>query len=975
MKIKQSIIGEITDNIGGEIRLDDLHQTLYATDASIYKEKPIGVVYPKDQKDVQHIVRIANQYGIPLIPRAAGTSLAGQCVGGGLVVDISLHMNKIIAFNQEEKWIKVQPGVIRDELNNYLKPFGLFFGPNTSTANRCMIGGMVGNNSCGSTSIEFGNTRDHVIGLDIVLSDGSLMEVKPVDHVEDYISKIENPLERKVYDYFIELLSQSDVRDLVLSAYPHQEIKRRNQGYALDALLNMVPFDQNNGESFNLSKILCGSEGTLAFTTGITLNLVDLPSEHVAVVCGHYSTISDSMKATLVAMKHQPSKCELMDKTVLDCARTNPDQLKNMFFVVDDPQAILTVEFRGQTIEEAQQKADLLVNDLQSQQLGFANPIVLGKQTDQIWELRSAGLGVLSNVKGDAKPLACIEDTAVRIEDLPEYIAEFEEICLQHHQKAVFYAHAGAGELHLRPILNLKDPKDVKGLRDISEASARLVKKYNGVLSGEHGDGRLRGEFLPFMVGEQVYDIWKDIKQLWDPNNIFNPGKIVNSPPMDEELRYSVNEADWSTDTVFDYSESGGMMRAIEKCNGTGDCRRIAESGGTMCPSYMATRQEKDTTRGRANVMREYMKGNGEETSFTSPEVMEVLDLCLSCKGCRAECPSNVDMARLKAEYSHKYYQTNRRKYRDYLVLNFYSMYGWASIWPAFSNFMIKNFGKVIKSVAGFAPERSLPLVAKTSWKKWLQQNPSTIKPHQTKTVYLFVDEFVDRNEAELGIVTTKLLRQLGYDVRFQSHAESGRAAFSKGFLDVAVELATENIKTFGPLLNDNAVLVGIEPSAVLSFRDEYPDVVRGELKSMADKIKPLVFTIEEFLWKEYENGNISSTDFDDMQRMVKLHLHCHYKSLGDKTAPQSILSIPTGHHIEYIKSGCCGMAGSFGFEKEHYELSTSVGELVLFPQVRNASEQYLIAAQGVSCRHQIKDGTDRTALHPVEILYSALKK
>ncbi|WP_236975104.1 FAD-binding and (Fe-S)-binding domain-containing protein [Membranihabitans maritimus] len=968
---------KLRHEIEGELFMDDLHQTIYSTDASIYKEKPVGVVFPKSREDLQRIVVFAKENNLSLIPRAAGTSLAGQCVGNGLVVDISRYMTNIIEVNVEEQWVKVQPGVIRDELNNFLKPYGLFFGPNTSTANRCMIGGMVGNNSCGSTSIEFGNTRDHVLEIETVLSDGSIVIFKEIDN-QEYERKIkDDSLEGRIYKWFDSKLKNEKVAKLIAECYPHPEIKRRNQGYALDRLLEMKPYSTSNQENINLSKFLCGSEGTLAITASVKLNLVPLPSPQVAVLCIHFQSINESMKATVEAMRNSPSKCELMDKTVLDCAKTNPDQLKNMFFVQGDPQAILMVEFRGEDLKEAKMRADKLKEVLQSNNMGFAFPIILGEETNKIWELRAAGLGVLSNVKGDAKPIACIEDTAVRIKDLPEYIAEFEEICSGFNQKAVFYAHAGAGELHLRPILNLKTQEGVKGLRDISFASAKLVKKYRGVLSGEHGDGRVRAEFLPFMVGEEVYGLWKDIKRTWDPNNLFNPGKIVDAPPMDTSLRYTTVEPDWDQETVFDYSDSGGMMKAIEKCNGTGDCRKIAESGGTMCPSYMATRKEKDTTRARANAMREYMKGNGKEKSFESREVMEILDLCLSCKGCSSECPSNVDMTKLKAEYQYHYYKSNRRKLRDYLILHFYSLYKVAAILPGFSNLIINTFSSLIKSISGFAPGRSLPQVSKVSWGKYMhnymRRHGDTVESVKKVTVYMFIDEFIDLNEASIGIKTVELLKKLGYKVVFIPHKESGRAAFSKGFLEKARSYAEKNVEIFSSKLDENNVLVGIEPSAILGFRSEYPNILRGDSRQKAIDMKPFVFTIEEFLWDQYQKGKFDIDVFDSKTRNIKLHLHCHYKSISDKSIPIQVLSIPRGNHVEYIPSGCCGMAGSFGFEKEHFDISNDIAELVLFPSIRDSKEEYIIAAQGVSCRHQILDGINAHAVHPIEILYDAL--
>lgn len=974
-QINSDLFSDLLNRIEGDGYSDELHRKLYATDASIYKEMPLGVVFPRNKQDCQIIVQWAGRHKIPLIPRAAGTSLAGQVVGQGLVVDVR-YMTEILELNEEEGWVRVQPGVIRDQLNNFLAPYGWYFGPNTSTANRCMIGGMVGNNSCGSTSIEYGNTRDHVLALEVILSDGSFAFFRDEKPEKEPGAGADGIIREGVYRYLDGLLGDAAMREKITEAYPHPEIKRRNQGYALDALMDSGRFDPASVRDFNMCKLLCGSEGTLAFTTEITLNLVPLPDEDVVVLCPHFDTVDQALKATVEAMAHRPSKCELMDRTILECARENPEQLKNSFFIEGDPGALLMIEFRNDENHSSGEKALRLKEEFLQKNICSTATLVRGKESEKVWALRAAGLGVLSNVKGDAKPVACIEDTAVRLEDLPAYIEEFEAICREHEQKAVFYAHAGAGELHLRPILNLKTEKGVQDLREISEASARLVKKYKGVLSGEHGDGRVRAEFLPMMVGEEIFEIWKEIKRVWDPSNIFNPGKIVNAPPMDTALRYTTDEPDWSYDTYFKFEQVGGMMRTIENCNGTGDCRKLPETGGTMCPSYMATRHEKDSTRGRANTMREYMKGNGEELNFDSEEVMEVLDLCISCKGCKSECPSNVDMTKLKSEYYAQYYKNHRRRLRDYLILHFYSLYRLAASVPGLSNGLIKAGGKIIKGLSGFAGARSLPHVSGPTWKKWMKRHHSAGTPDRTTRVYIFIDEFTDVNEAGIGKHTVLLLEGLGYEVVYLPHGESGRAAFSKGFLDAGKKFAEANVRKFGFIAEEeNAVLVGVEPSAILSFRDEYPEILRGDLYEKAKALAEKVYTVEEFLYREAAAGHIVSAQFDREKRTIALHLHCHYKAMAEKESVVALLSLPANHHIEYIRSGCCGMAGSFGFEKEHFDLSMQIGELVVLPAMRSLSDGVIPVAQGTSCRHQVLDGAGVRAFHPVDVLYDALLK
>ncbi len=654
----KTLLLQLASKLEGELHFDAMMKSLYATDASVYRELPMAVALPKHTKDIQELISFADTNKLSLIPRAAGTSLAGQCVGNGIVVDISKYMNQILEINTNENWVRVQPGVIRDELNLFLNPYGLFFGPNTSTANRCMIGGMVGNNSCGSTSIVYGSTREHVLELKTILSDGSEVVFNTLSEKQFEGKKNGNSLESQLYQQIFKELSNTETQNEILKEYPKSSVKRRNTGYAVDALLKSSVFSESD-ESFNFCKLLCGSEGTLAFTTEIKLNLVPLPKSKDVVIAAHFNSINESLQATVIAMKHHPTACELMDKTILDCTKENIEQQKNRFFLEGDPQVIIFIEFRSDSLHESEILANYLIKELKENNLGYAFPIISGDQTENIWNLRKAGLGLLANIPGDKKAVACIEDTAVNVDELPEYISEFSALMKDFNQEAVYYAHAGAGELHLRPLLDLKKSEDVKLFRDISEASAKLVKKYKGSLSGEHGDGRVRSEFIQIAIGNENYNLLKRIKHTWDANSIFNPGKIIDAQPMDTSLRYEPDIKTKEIETVFNFDETGGLLRTVEKCNGSGDCRKLNFAGGTMCPSYRATLDEKDTTRGRANILREFLTQNVKDNPFNHPEIKIAMDLCLSCKGCKSECPSNVDMATLKAEFLHQYYKNN----------------------------------------------------------------------------------------------------------------------------------------------------------------------------------------------------------------------------------------------------------------------------------------------------------------------------
>ena len=965
---------QLRNDLKGELHFDSLMKTLYSTDASVYQELPLAVAFPKDKKDIQILVQFAKNHGTSLIPRTAGTSLAGQCVGDGIVVDVSKHFTKIIEFNQEEAWVRVQPGVVRDQLNDFLRPHGFFFSPITSTANRAMIGGMVGNNSSGTTSIEYGSTRDHVLELKTILSDGSETVFKALNQ-KAFAEKLAlQNLEGALYRQIQEELSSETNQQNIIEHFPKPSIHRRNTGYAVDYLLKSEVFT-TDGPAFDFCKLLCGSEGTLAITTEIKIHVDPLPKPFDIVVAAHYNSVHDSMEAAQIAMQHQPSACELMDKIILDCTKDNIEQSKNRQFVQGDPKGLLLVEFRGHTKAEAETKADVLISDMQKRGRGYAFPKVYPPATKGVWKLRSAGLGLLSNIPGDKKAVACIEDTAVALEDLANYIDEFEELMKGFGQRSVYYAHAGAGEIHLRPILDLKTSEGVADFYKISEASAKLVKKYKGSLSGEHGDGRVRAAFIPMMVGEENYALFKRIKKTWDAKGIFNPGKIVDAPPMNTSLRYEPEQETPEFDTILDFSDTGGILRMAEKCNGSGDCRKLPNSGGTMCPSYQATRNEKDTTRVRANTLRKFLTKNEGENPFDHPEIKEVMDLCLSCKGCTSECPSNVDMSSLKAEFLHQYYQTNGIPLRAKAFANIARLNNFGSLFPSITNVFLKGKAPsaLLKKLLNVAPERSLPSLHSTTLYKWFKKEAPVPTGKVIKQVYLFCDEFTNYNDTPIGIKAIQLLTHLGYEVKLIAHPESGRAAISKGLLKIAQAYAISNVNLFKDKITPETPLLGIEPSAILSFRDEYPRLVAAKDKNLAKDLGQNTFLIEEFIAKEFQAGNIQSYQFTNASKQILLHGHCHQKALASVDPSAWILSIPENYSVDIVPSGCCGMAGSFGYEAEHYAVSMEIGNLVLFPAVKKAKADTIIAAPGTSCRHQILDGTGRGALHPVEVLFDAL--
>lgn len=968
--IDNNILYDLKSKLNGDLFFDDLHKAIYATDASVYRKIPLAIAYPQDLSDLKALINFAQQHQIGLIPRTAGTSLAGQCVGDGLVVDTSKYFTRILGFNEREKTVTVEPGVIRDDLNRFLKPYGLFFGPNTSTSNRCMIGGMVGNNSSGSTSIKYGVTRDKIIRLNTVLSDGSTAVFREIC-CDDFKSKMQGQtLENKIYRQLYEELSQNTIQTEILNNFPNPKIHRRNHGYAVDALLNCSLFGGKN-DTINLGQLLCGSEGTLAFTTEITLQLDDLPPKENLMIAVHFNSLSESLEAVVIAMQHDLYSCELMDKTILDCTKSNREQVLNRFFIEGDPGAILMIEVAATTKSDVLNQAQNIVNDLKNHQYGYAFPILEGDNINKVIELRKAGLGLLGNIIGDKKAVACIEDTAVLFSDLPKYIGELQKIMDKYGQRAVFFAHAGAGEIHIRPILNLKKQEDVILFRTITTETAKLVKSFGGSFSGEHGDGMVRAEFIPLMIGEKNYELLKRIKSTFDPNNILNPGKIVNPFKMDENLRYIPEREEPEIDTILDFSDSLGILRATEKCNGSGDCRKSVEAGGVMCPSYRATKNETDTTRARANALREFLTNSNQQNKFNYQELKQVFDLCLSCKACASECPSNVDVAALKAEFLYQYQKENLPDFRTKIFAQNAKFAAKVGGFAFLAN-QIANTS-LSKRILGIATQRSIPKIANQSFYKWfIKHQKQTNSNKYQSAVYLFNDEFTNYYDVNIGKDAVFLLEGLGYKVNVILHAESGRSAISKGFLEDAKIFADKNIAIFKELITNEMPLIGLEPSAILTFRDEYLRL--ADDKDAAKKIAKNTFTIEEFISNEFTKGNIKSTQFTIEEKQIKVHTHCHQKSLSNSHNTFTMLNIPKNYSVQLLASGCCGMAGSFGYEKEHYEISMQIGEDSLFKKLRPLSIETLIAANGTSCRHQIKDGTKRQALHPVSILKNALK-
>ena len=965
-------LAELAGMMEGEVRTDAVHRALYATDASIYELIPFGVALPRSPEDLVRIVTVCTRAGIPMTARTAGTSLSGQAVGPGLIVDTGRYLNRVLSIDTERREARVQPGVVRDELNRLLRPHGLMFGPDTSTSNRCMVGGMVGNNSCGSYSIHYGTTRENLTSMEVVLADGTVAELGEMTREAWLTREAEGGLLGEAMRT-VRGLVEGQVA-AIRNAFPKPQVKRRNTGYALDDLTYSWMGDAPE-RTANLARLLCGSEGTLALTREVTLKLVPVPKATM-VVAAHFATIDEAMHATVEAVKLGPAAVELLDKRTLDLSRLNLEQERNRWFLEGDPGAILVIEFFADTSDEARARCEAVVAALQGAGLGYAFPIIAPPHINSIWELRKAGLGVLMGSPGDTKPQTLVEDTAVAVEDLPAYIAEFARLMSRHQVDCVYYAHASVGELHLRPELDFKQAGDVARAEAIAADVADLVRKYRGSLSGEHGDGRVRGPYIERVMGSVAYGWLEQVKQAFDPKGLFNPNNITQTRPMTDDWRYHPQYVQRELESGFAYAESGGLQRAVERCNGAGVCRKTPSMGGTMCPSYMVTGEEHDTTRGRANLFR-LMLQKGPEAMFRSEALGEALELCVGCKGCKSECPASVDMARLKTEYWAGRYALEgtplaARAFGE--VTEWSRLAQEVPLGAAIANRLSRTSlaKKVMAKTLGLSEARTMPAIAPRSFFDWWEERKAPTSSDAPR-VCLFVDEFTDRYEPEVGRAAVEVLEAGGFAVVAPHLAPSGRTYLSRGLMEQAREVIGQNVVTLDRLLEDVVAVVGIEPSAILTYLDESLDFAGVQWREAAERVAKKIRLAEDFV-AEVAAREPERWRWRSDATAVMLHGHCHQKALVGTTGATAALKA-AGCGVETIASGCCGMAGSFGYEAKNYEVSMAMGELVLFPAVRAAGEEKQIAASGTSCRHQIHDGTGRAAQHTMVVLAERLAR
>ena len=948
---------KLCSRIKGDVAFDDMTLGIYATDASIYQIKPIGLILPKDETDVAAVVQICAEHNVSILPRGGGTSLNGQCVGPSVIMDFTKYMDKVLELNVEQRWVRVQPGLVLDVLNASLLEHGLHFAPDPATSNRATIGGMIGNNSSGTRSIIYGITRDHVLESKVMLSDGTILELKGLPR-QEYDDHDGNAREAEIYSGFKKIVEAN--RDQIVERYP--KVMRRVQGYNLDAFIDK--------DSWNLTELMVGSEGTLGVCLEAKLNIEPLPNSKVLCTV-HFSDLLEAIRTVAPILEHKPSAVEIMDSDVVVRGRKNLSTAPLCGFIQGDPQAILVVEFYGDTPGQATQRAEALVADLQNQKLGYTWPIISEpSEQAKVWGVRKSGLGLMLGIKGDRKPLPFIEDACVPIEVLPEYIDSILNFCRGRGVPVAMYAHASVGTIHVRPVLNLKVQEDIDNLKAISRHAFGLVKKYGGAWSGEHGDGRVRSPYLEEYFGKQLYDALRQIKKLFDPAGLMNPGVIVDPNPIDQDLRYGIDYRTPSEPTMYHYREDGSFAAAVEMCTGVGACRQKLD--GAMCPSYRATGDEEHSTRGRSNALRLAMTGQLGADAMTSRRLFEVMDLCLSCKSCKSECPSNVDLTRLKSEFLQKYHDTNGVPLREKIIANSASMASRMAGWKApIVNWLQKTslFRTILEKVAGFDRRRRAPEYARVPLDKWFARRPRT-NGRLTRKVVLFDDTYMKYHQTDIGISAVELLESCGYEVVLANAGCCQRPRISHGFLREAKRLGERTLRNLDVYIQQGLKIAVCEPGCCSALTDDLPDLIDDE--ALGGRVKANVMMIDEFLLREIQEGRLDC-QFTSKLKQILIHGHCHQKSLFGTTAMKEILQRVPGMTVSEMDSGCCGMAGSFGYEREHYDLSMQIGEDRLFPTIRNRQKEAAVVACGFSCRHQIADGTGANALHWVETLRGSI--
>ena len=948
-------------SIAGEVRFDRVSRALYSTDASVYQIEPLGVVVARTREDVVQTVRLCDQYQCPLTLRGGGTSQAGQAVGAGLILDTSKHLNRLLEVDPGRRIARVEPGLVLDELNAQLKPHGLRFAPDISTASRATVGGMMANNSAGARSVLYGITLHHVLEQQVVLADGTLAHFRDLSPAELDEACGGESLAARGYRAVRRLAAGCG--DEIERRYP--KLLRRVGGY------NLNEFTRTD-RPFNLTRLMIGSEGTLGVILEATINLVPLPRAK-AVMAIEFASLLEALEAAPLILRHRPSAVEVMDKFILDFTRQNAElDRKRRTFIEGDPGALLCVEFYADEAGDLPPRLEALERDLRTSGYGYRyfHALDLAAQA-RIWSVREAGLGLSMAMKDDNKSLSFVEDTAVAPERLRDFIERFLEIVRRHGTTAGVYAHASVGCLHVRPVVNLKTEAGLRTFESLANEVSDLVLEFGGALSGEHGDGLVRSPFMRKMFGPVLYDAFREIKRTFDPRGILNPGKIVDAPPLTSNLRYTPAYRARTPDTWFDYSAWGGMSGAVEMCSGLGACRKTLE--GTMCPSYMVTREEAHSTRGRANTLRLVMAGRLDESGLGDEGVREVLDLCLECRACKAECPVGVDVARFKSEFLADYWTRHGTPLRARALGGIHQLSQWASRAPGLSNALLGSglARRVNEHVLGIDRRRTLPRWApRTLTSQW----PSSISPGPRRgpAVLLFNDTFTNYYHPEIGLAAADVLDAAGVAVSLAPNVCCGRPLISQGLLKQARVHAAENTRLLHAQVSAGHPLLFLEPSCLSALREDAPALLRGDDQRKAREVADACLLFEEYIERSLADGRIT-LPLQNGPSHVMLHGHCHQKSMGALPPAKALLERIPGTQVTDLDAGCCGMAGSFGYAREHFEVSRQIGERKLLPAARALNAGQVLVAAGTSCRQQVADFTGVRALHPAELLRSLL--
>jgi FAD/FMN-containing dehydrogenase/Fe-S oxidoreductase len=948
----RQFLQDMTEAFPDSFRSDDFTRGLFSTDASIYQQMPLAAFAPKSRGEIRRALRLASKHQVPVLPRAGGTSLAGQTTAlDACVIDVSKHMNELKEVDEAGMTAVVEPGLVRDELNGLIVNRGLMFAPETSTSNRANIGGMMMNNSSGMMSIRYGTTISHIEGATGFLADGSELTFGRRSEMSGRGMEL--------LDQVLGIVQKN--RAMIEEKFP--KVIRRVGGYSLDEFL---------GEDPNLVKLLCGSEGTLAFVTDIKVRLVRKPKV-VCAVAIHFADLLDSLRAMPLMVRHNPLSAEFMDGPLLQMSLENPSTAPLCFWLQGKPEAVIPVEMDGESVAECEARIDRLVDELKAAGFGYAYVKLLKpEERAAIIEVRKAGLGVMLKMNGDWKPISFIEDACVPVEHLAEYTDRVYKLCAAEGLRLMTYGHASVGVLHLKPVVNLKTKEDREKCERLSRAAMEACRDYKGSWSGEHGDGIARGAQNELFWGAEMIQVFRDVKKLFDPLGIMNPGKIFDTPDVMGPLRYTGNYRKTSYESTFHFRSDGGFESAVEMCNGVGACRKVGT--GTMCPSYMATRDEKDATRGRANALRLAMSGQLGPDAMSSKGLYEVMDLCLECKACKTECPSNVDMSKMKSEFLHHYHKKNGTKLRErvFAFSPIMSRLNAGVLAPLVNaTLSVGPIRRTINGFLGVAKERELPPYAFETFPTWFAKRKARKLPATATEVVLFNDTYVNYHEPQIGKWAVRVLESLGYRVSIANAGCCCRPMISKGFLDEAREAGEKTLRQLDAFARKGVTILTLEPSCTSSLRDDLPDLIDDV--ELGQRVRKAILPIEQFLDREQAAGRIK-VDFQDARKSYLMHGHCHQKALEGTAPAKRLMGSEAGlPRVSEVNSGCCGMAGSFGYEQEHYDISQQIGESRLFPAVRKRPEGTPIIANGFSCRHQIKDATGAKATHFIEAFGRAL--